>query len=76
MEQRDDPALRGRPVVLSYPAARSVMAAASYKARQFGVQSALPSVTALRQRLELVFFKLKFDLHRAVSRQVAIACDY
>jgi DNA polymerase-4 len=77
VEQRDDPALRGRPVAVGYPAARGVVAAASYEARQFGVRSALPSVTALRRCPELVFVKPRFDVYRAVSRQIhAIFAEY
>jgi DNA polymerase-4 len=77
VEQRDDPALRGRPVAVGYPAARGVVAAASYEARQFGVRSALPSVTALRRCPELVFVKPRFDVYRTVSRQIhAIFEDY
>jgi DNA polymerase IV len=70
VEQRDDPALRGRPVAVGYPAARGVVAAASYEARRFGVRSALPSVTALRRCPELVFVPPRFDVYRAVSRQI------
>ena len=77
VEQRDDPALRGRPVAVGSPAARGVVAAASYEARQFGVRSALPSVTALRRCPELVFVRPRFDVYRAVSRQIhAIFADY
>jgi DNA polymerase-4 len=77
VEQRDDPALRGRPVAVGYPAARGVVAAASYEARRFGVRSALPSVTALRRCPELVFVKPRFEVYRAVSAQIhAIFADY
>jgi len=77
VEQRDDPALRGRPVAVGSPVARGVVAAASYEARQFGVRSALPSVTALRRCPELVFVKPRFDVYRVVSRTIhAIFADY
>jgi DNA polymerase-4 len=70
VEQRDNPALRGRPVAVGHAGRRGVVAAASYKARAFGVRSALPSVTALRQCPELVFVKPRFEVYRAVSRQI------
>ena len=70
VEQRDDPALRGRPVAVGYPARRGVVAAASYEARAFGVRSALPSVTALRRCPDLVFVPPRFEVYRAVSRQI------
>lgn len=70
VEQRDNPSLRGRPVAVGYPAARGVVAAASYEARKFGVKSALPSVTALRRCPELVFVPPRFDVYREVSRQI------
>ncbi|NYT40835.1 DNA polymerase IV [Sphingomonas sp. R-74633] len=77
VEQRDDPALKGKPVAVGYAAARGVVAAASYEARVFGVRSALPSVTAMRRCPELVFVKPRFDVYRAVSRQIhAIFADY
>jgi DNA polymerase-4 len=70
VEQRDYPALRGRPVAVGDAARRGVVAAASYEARVFGVRSALPSVTALRKCPQLVFVPPRFDVYRAVSRQV------
>ena len=70
IEQRDDPALKGRPVALGYPAKRGVVAAASYEARQFGVRSAMPSTIAMRKCAELVFVPPRFDAYRAVSRQI------
>jgi DNA polymerase-4 len=70
VEQRDDPSLRGRPVAIGYPAARGVVAAASYEARVFGVRSALPSVTALRRCPDLVFVSPRFDVYREVSQQI------
>jgi DNA polymerase-4 len=77
VEQRDDPALRARPVAVGYAAARGVVAAASYEARAFGVRSALPSITALRRCPDLVFVPPRFDVYKAVSRQIhAIFSDY
>ena len=77
VEQRDDPALKGRPVAVGYPAKRGVVAAASYEARRFGVRSAMPSTTAMRKCGELVFVPLRFEVYRAVSQQIrAIFTDY
>lgn len=70
VEQRDDPALRGRPVAVGSGAARGVVAAASYEARAFGVRSAMPSVTALRRCPDLVFVRPRFEVYRAVSAQI------
>ena len=70
VEQRDDPALRGRPVAVGYAAARGVVAAASYEARAFDVRSALPSVTALRRCPDLIFVPPRFDVYKSVSRQI------
>ena len=77
VEQRDDPALRGRPVAVGYPAKRGVVAAASYEARLFGVRSAMPSTIAMRKCADLVFVPPRFDVYRAVSRQIhAIFTEY
>ena len=70
VEQRDDASLRGKPVAVGYPAARGVVAAASYEARAFGVHSAVPSITAKRRCPDLVFVPPRFDVYRVVSRQI------
>src|SRR6202035_1768119 len=77
VEQRDDPPLRGRPAAVGHGAKRGVVAAASYEAHAFGVRSAMPSTTAMRQCPELVFVPPRFDVYRAVSRQIhAIFAEY
>jgi DNA polymerase-4 len=70
VEQRDDPALRGRPVVVAWRGSRSVVCAASYEARVFGVRSAMPAVRAERLCPDAVFVPPDFTRYRAVSRQV------
>src|ERR1700749_4964778 len=70
VEQRDNPALQGKPVAVGHGARRGVVAAASYEARAFGVRSAMPSTTALRQCPDLIFVPPRFDVYRAVSRQI------
>lgn len=70
VEQRDNPDLRGKPVAVGHGARRGVVAAASYEARKFGVRSALPSVTAIRQCPDLIFVPPRFDVYRAVSQQI------
>ncbi|QIK97272.1 DNA polymerase IV [Sphingomonas sp. HDW15A] len=76
VEQRDDPALRGKPVAVG-GGHRGVVAAASYEARKYGVRSAMPSVTAKRRCPDLVFVKPRFDVYKAVSWQVReIFADY
>ena len=69
VEQRDEPALKGKPVAVGYPAKRGVVAAASYEARGFGVRSAMPSTVAIRKCAELVFVPPRFDVYREVSKQ-------
>jgi DNA polymerase-4 len=77
VEQRDDPKLKGLPIAVGHGARRGVVAAASYEARAFGVRSAMPSTTALRKCPELIFVRPRFDVYRAVSRQIrSIFADY
>ncbi len=68
VEQRDDPRLRGKPVIVAWRARRSVVCAASYEARQFGVRSAMPAVRAERLCPDAVFMAPDFPRYRAVSR--------
>lgn len=70
VEQRDDPGLRGRPVVVAWRGARSVVCAASYEARVFGVRSAMPAIRAERLCPDAVFVPPDFPRYKAVSRQV------
>ena len=70
VEQRDDPQLRGKPVIVAWRGTRSVVCAASYEARRFGVRSAMPTVRAERLCPDGVFVPPDFTRYRAVSRQV------
>ena len=77
VEQRDNPALRGKPIAVGGGSLRGVVAAASYEARKFGVRSAMPSVTAKRLCPDLIFVKHRFEVYREVSQQIrAIFLDY
>src|ERR1700732_99782 len=76
-EQRDNPELRGKPVAVGGSRERGIVAAASYEAREFGVHSAMPSVTAKRKCPDLIFVKPRFDVYKAVSLQIrAIFAEY
>jgi DNA polymerase-4 len=71
VEQRDQPALRGRPVIVGAPPTqRGVVCAASYEARKFGVRSALPSATASRLCPNGIFVRPRMDHYREESRQI------
>jgi len=77
VEQRDNPDLRGKPVAVGGSSKRGVVAAASYEARQFGVYSAMPSVTAKRKCPDLIFVSHRFDVYKQVSKQIrAIFLEY
>src|SRR4051812_11849090 len=70
VEQRDDPTLAGRPVIVGGLGPRGVVAAASYEARRFGVHSAIPMARARRACPEGVFLAPRFDEYGAASREV------
>ena len=70
VEQRDDPDLRGKPVVVAWRSARSVVCAASYEARVFGVRSAMPAVRAERLCPGAIFVPPDFMRYKTASRQI------
>lgn len=70
VEQRDDPALRGRPVAVGGRPPRGVVMTASYEARPSGVRSAMPSAEAIRRCPDLVFVKPRFDAYKAASQAI------
>jgi DNA polymerase-4 len=70
VEQRDDPNLRGTPIVVAWKGNRSVVCAASYEARKFGIRSAMPAVRAERLCPDAIFVPPDFPRYRAVSLSV------
>jgi DNA polymerase-4 len=70
VEQRDDPGLRGLPLVVGGPSRRGVVCAASYEARRFGIRSAMPMVRAQALCRELVVVAPRFPRYAEVSEQV------
>ena len=77
VEQRDYPEYRGRPIAIGHDSARGVVATASYEARPYGVHSALSSVVARRLCPGLIFVPPRFEVYKAVSKQIhAIFHEY
>lgn len=70
VEQRDNPALRGKPIAVGRGEERSVVAAASYEARKFGVRSAMASTRAMKLCPELIFVPGRMDVYKKVSMQI------
>jgi DNA polymerase-4 len=68
VEQRDDPHLRGKPVVVAWKGKRSVVCAASYEARKFGVRLAMPAISAERLCPEAIFIPPDFVRYKEASR--------
>ena len=70
VEQRDDPALRGKPLVVGGSSNRGVVAAASYEARDFGIHSAMPMRDAYRRCPDLLRVRPRMGHYRSVSKQI------
>lgn len=70
VEQREQPDLIGRPVIVAWPSKRSVVCAASYEARSFGIHSAMPASRAKKLCPDGVFVPPQFDLYRQISNEV------
>ncbi len=77
VEQKDQPELKGKPVVVGSSSDRGVVAAASYEARKFGVRSAMASVQAVKRCPHLIFVKPRFSRYKEISNQImAIFHEY
>lgn len=72
VEQREDPSIRGRPVVVGGLGPRGVVAAASYEARRFGIASAIPMAHARRACPHAVFLAPRFEVYADASRDVMV----
>ena len=70
VELREQPHLKGKPVVVAWEGSRSVICAASYEARQFGLHSAMSVATAKRLCPQAVYVPPHFDLYRSISAQI------
>ena len=75
IEQRDNPSLRGKPVIVGGdPDRRGVVSTCSYEARKYGVHSAMASKTAIRLCPQAVFIYPRFDAYKEASRQFMDIC--
>ncbi len=70
VEQLDNPELKGKPVAVGGSGERSVVAAASYEARKFGVRSAMPSLTARKLCPQLIFIVPRFERYSEISNRI------
>ncbi|MDD1612679.1 MAG: DNA polymerase IV [Methylococcaceae bacterium] len=71
VEQRDNPAYRGRPVIVGgRPDARGVVATCSYEARKYGIHSAMPSSQAYRLCTQAIFVKPRFEVYKEASTTI------
>ena len=71
VEQRDNPELRGKPVIVGgKPDSRGVVAACSYEARVFGVRSAMPCAQAAKLCKDAIFVPHRFEAYREASAQI------
>ena len=70
VEMLDDPELRGKPVVVGGLSSRSVVSAASYEARKFGVHSAMPTLTAKKLCPDCIFLPVRMNRYREMSGQI------
>jgi DNA polymerase-4 len=70
IEQRDFPEYKGKPLVVGGSSKRGVVAAASYEAREYGIRSAMPTLTAINRFPGLIIVKPRFHIYKQVSKQI------